>query len=160
MHSVTDRQTDGRTDGQQAAANSRSYCVAVRSANESRQSNVTDCSACGTICAQNRYAGRLTVVRLGLKNYLDVIERAVSLGETVLIENIEESVDPVLDPIIGRNTIKKGRAVKMGDKEVEYNPEFRLILHTKLANPHYKPEMQVSRFCAVFLLKHFYFSHY
>jgi len=68
------------------------------------------------------------------------------MGETVLIENIEESVDPVLDPIIGRNTIKKGRAVKMGDKEVEYNPSFRLILHTKLANPHYKPEMQVSRF--------------
>ena len=28
MHSVTDR----RTDGQQAYANSRSYCVAVRSA--------------------------------------------------------------------------------------------------------------------------------
>jgi len=26
------RQTDGQTDGQQAAANSRSYCVAVRSA--------------------------------------------------------------------------------------------------------------------------------
>ena len=25
---------------------------------------------------------------------------------------------------------------------MEYNPEFRLILHTKLANPHYKPEMQ------------------
>jgi len=83
------------------------------------------------------------VVRLGHKNYLDVIERAVSQGETVLIENIEESVDPVLDPIVGRNTIKKGRAVKIGDKEVEYNSSFRLILHTKLANPHYKPEMQV-----------------
>ena len=26
------RRTDGQTDGQQAAANSRSYCVAVRSA--------------------------------------------------------------------------------------------------------------------------------
>lgn len=25
---------------------------------------------------------------------------------------------------------------------MEYNAEFRLILHTKLANPHYKPEMQ------------------
>jgi len=85
----------------------------------------------------------LTVVRLGHKNYLDVMERAVSMGETVLLENIEESVDPVLDPIIGRNTIKKGRAVKIGDKEVEYNPSFRLILQTKLANPHYKPEMQV-----------------
>ena len=34
------------------------------------------------------------------------------------------------------------RYIKIGDKEVEYNPEFRLILHTKLGNPHYKPEMQ------------------
>ncbi|PIK38254.1 beta heavy chain of outer-arm axonemal dynein ATPase [Apostichopus japonicus] len=55
---------------------------------------------------------------------------------------MEESVDAVLDPILGRNTIKKGRYIKIGDKEVEYNSEFRLILHTKLANPHYKPEMQ------------------
>ena len=33
-------------------------------------------------------------------------------------------------------------AIKLGDKEVEYSPNFRLLLHTKLANPHYKPEMQ------------------
>jgi len=39
--------------------------------------------------------------------------------------------------------LPQGRAVKIGDKEVEYNSSFRLILHTKLANPHYKPEMQV-----------------
>lgn len=25
---------------------------------------------------------------------------------------------------------------------MEYNPKFRMIMHTKLANPHYKPEMQ------------------
>jgi len=61
----------------------------------------------------------------------------------VLIENIEEYVDPVLDPVIGRNTIKKGQAIRLGDKEAEYNKNFKLILHTKLANPHYKPEMQV-----------------
>lgn len=34
------------------------------------------------------------------------------------------------------------RAIKIGDKEVEYNADFQLILQTKLANPHYKPEMQ------------------
>ena len=34
------------------------------------------------------------------------------------------------------------RAIKIGDKEVEYNSNFQLILQTKLANPHYKPEMQ------------------
>lgn len=32
--------------------------------------------------------------------------------------------------------------VKIGEKEIDYNPKFMLILHTKLANPHYKPEMQ------------------
>lgn len=34
------------------------------------------------------------------------------------------------------------RFIKIGDKEVEYHPNFRLILHTKYFNPHYKPEMQ------------------
>jgi dynein heavy chain len=51
-------------------------------------------------------------------------------------------VDAVLDPLLGRNLIKRGRAIKIGDKEMDFNPKFRLILHTKLANPHYKPEMQ------------------
>ncbi|XP_017170010.1 dynein axonemal heavy chain 9 isoform X1 [Mus musculus] len=32
--------------------------------------------------------------------------------------------------------------IKIGDKECEFNPKFRLILHTKLANPHYQPELQ------------------
>ena len=34
------------------------------------------------------------------------------------------------------------RYIKIGDKECEYNPSFRLILHTKLASPHYQPELQ------------------
>ena len=89
-----------------------------------------------------RFGADLKIVHLDKKGYLDAIERAVANGDVVLIENIGESLDPVLDPLLGRNTIKKGRAIKMGDKEVEYHPDFRLILHTKLANPHYKPEMQ------------------
>ena len=58
------------------------------------------------------------MVRLGQRGYLDTIERAISSGDVVLIENLEESLDPVLDPLLGRNTIKKGRAIKLGDKEV------------------------------------------
>ncbi|XP_071954573.1 dynein beta chain, ciliary-like [Antedon mediterranea] len=91
---------------------------------------------------KSKYGDGLRVVRLGQRGYLDTIEQGISNGDTVLIENMMESVDPVLDPLLGRNTIKKGRYIKIGDKEVEYNPEFRLILQTKLANPHYKPEMQ------------------
>lgn len=77
-----------------------------------------------------------------MKNYLDSIERAIVNGNVLLLENISENVDPVLNPLLGRNLIKKGTVLKMGDREIDFNPKFRLILHTKLANPHYKPEMQ------------------
>ena len=49
----------------------------------------------------------------------------MSNGDTLLLENIGENVDPVLDPLLGRLTIKKGKYIKMGDKEVEYHPNFR-----------------------------------
>ncbi|KAH0629591.1 hypothetical protein JD844_011790, partial [Phrynosoma platyrhinos] len=89
-----------------------------------------------------KYGEDLRVTRVGQKGYLDLVEKALAAGEVVLIENLEESVDPVLGPLLGRETIKKGRYIKIGDKECEYNPSFHLILHTKLANPHYQPEMQ------------------
>lgn len=75
-------------------------------------------------------------------SYLDSIERAVANGDCLLLENIGETIDPVLDNLLGRLTIKKGRYIKIGDKEVEYHSRFRMIIQTKLANPHYKPEMQ------------------
>ncbi|XP_044764909.1 dynein beta chain, ciliary [Coccinella septempunctata] len=91
---------------------------------------------------KQKYGDELKIIRLGQKGYLDTIEKSITIGATVLVENIEESLDPVLDSLLGRNLIKKGKAIMLGDKEVEYNSNFRLILHTKLANPHYKPEMQ------------------
>jgi dynein heavy chain len=84
----------------------------------------------------------IVVLRLGQKGFIDSLERGISNGSCVLLENIFEDVDAMLGDVIGRNTIKKGRAIMIGDKEVEYNPKFRLVLHTKMGNPHYKPEMQ------------------
>ncbi|KAK7945776.1 hypothetical protein WMY93_001504 [Mugilogobius chulae] len=91
---------------------------------------------------KSRFGTTLKVVSLGQRGYVDVIEQAVVAGETVLIENLEETIDPVIDPLLGRHTIKKGSCIKVGDKECYFHPGFRLILHTKLANPHYKPEIQ------------------
>ena len=91
---------------------------------------------------KEREKADLVVLRLGQKGFIDTLERAIGNGSCVLLENIFEDVDAVLGDVIGRNTIKKGRAIMIGDKEVEYNNKFRLILHTKMGNPHYKPEMQ------------------
>jgi dynein heavy chain, axonemal len=55
-----------------------------------------------------------------------------------------ERIDAVLNPVIARQLIKKGtrQYIKLGEKEIEFNPKFRLYLHTKLSNPHYPPEVQ------------------
>ncbi len=73
---------------------------------------------------------------MGADNMITIIERAVEAGHSVLIENMGESIDAVLNPIITRSTFKKGRNlyVKLGDKEVEYNKNFRLFLHTKVSS--------------------------
>jgi len=60
---------------------------------------------------KNMYGSKLKVIRLGQKGYLDVIEEAIVQGSTVLIENIMENVDPVLEPLLGRNLIRKGTYV-------------------------------------------------
>merc|ERR1711865_474993 len=81
---------------------------------------------------------------MGQKDILRKMEKAVENGLSVLIENLGESIDAVLTPIIQRAKTKKGHKyyVKMGDSEVEFHPNFRLFLHTKLGNPHFPPEIQ------------------
>ena len=55
---------------------------------------------------------------------------AISNGDCLLsVEKIGESVDPVLDPLLGRQTIKKSRYIKIGDKEVEYHPKYVIFLY-------------------------------
>lgn len=86
----------------------------------------------------------LQVVRLGQPDLLRKLERALENGYTILIENIGESIDAVLNPVIQRAVIKRGKKmyIKLGDTEVEFHKDFRLYLHTKLSNPHYPPEIQ------------------
>lgn len=91
---------------------------------------------------KTKYGNDLVVTRLSKKGYMDDIIRAIQNGQVVLVENLGETIDAILDPVIGRITIQKGRAMLIGDKEINYNPRFKLILHTKLANPHYQPELQ------------------
>jgi dynein heavy chain len=86
----------------------------------------------------------LKVTRLSNPKMPKTIEFSVEAGNPVLIENMENSIDAVIQPVYSRAVIKKGKTkyIKMGDKELTLNPKFNLFLHTKLSNPHYPPEIQ------------------
>ena len=85
----------------------------------------------------------MKIVQLSQNKYLNSVEMAISNGEAIMIENIREDIDAVLEPVLMRSTIKRGKSlvIKLGDKEVDYDPKFTLYIQTKLGNPHYKPEI-------------------
>lgn len=86
----------------------------------------------------------LMVLRLNTKNLVNKIGECIEGGKTALIENLDEMIDATLSPVIARNSKKKGmaRIYQLGNSEFVINSGFRFILHTKLSNPHYPPEIQ------------------
>ncbi|CAJ1027078.1 Dynein heavy chain, N-terminal region 2/Hydrolytic ATP binding site of dynein motor region/AAA domain (dynein-related subfamily)/Dynein heavy chain AAA lid domain/P-loop containing dynein motor region/AAA+ lid domain/P-loop containing dynein motor region D4/Microtubule-binding stalk of dynein motor/ATP-binding dynein motor region/Dynein heavy chain region D6 P-loop domain/Dynein heavy chain C-terminal domain containing protein, putative [Leishmania lindenbergi] len=87
----------------------------------------------------------LRVVKLTDVNYMRTLENAIRVGLPVLIENVGESLDAVLDPVLLQQTYRsQGRLlIKLGDSEVDYDPKFRLYMTTKLSNPFFLPELQI-----------------
>ena len=85
----------------------------------------------------------LLVVKPTTGNLIKRIENAVRFGNPVLFENVEEKIDGALDPLLLRKFRTKGNQllVKITDVEIPYNQDFRLFFTTKLANPHYLPEV-------------------
>lgn len=79
--------------------------------NSSRWPLMIDPQLQGIKWIKNKYGDELVILRLAHKDYLDRIERAIVNGEVVLLEYIGETVDAVLDPILGRVLIKRGRYV-------------------------------------------------
>mmetsp|Transcript_34956 Transcript_34956/g.25438 ORF Transcript_34956/g.25438 Transcript_34956/m.25438 type:complete len:963 (+) Transcript_34956:351-3239(+) len=75
------------------------------------------------------------------------LKRALSMplenGLPVLIEAIENEVDPMLDPVLERQYILKGRKklLKLADQEMDFDDKFQLFMTSRLANPHFSPEL-------------------
>ncbi len=70
---------------------------------------------------------QLAVIDLQTKNYMSILEQAIVNGLPVLLQNIQETLDPGLDPILNKALIKVGgvNVIRLGDKEVEYSDDFR-----------------------------------
>ena len=86
---------------------------------------------------------KLCTSRLTDKNMLRDLENCIRIGRPLLIEDIGEQLDPALEPILQRATFKQGGRllIRLGDSDVDYDPNFTFYLTTKLPNPHYLPEV-------------------
>jgi len=86
----------------------------------------------------------LVISTLADKRFRQKLETTMGDGIPLLIQHIEEEIDPVMDPVLNKLIIRQGKSLKINlpDKEgCDYNDNFKLYFTTKLANPHYTPEL-------------------
>ena len=76
-------------------------------------------------------------------NLIRNLETAVRNGSPLLLEDIGESIQLMLDPILLKQSFRQsGRTlIRIGDADIDYDENFRLYMTTKLHNPHYTPEV-------------------
>ena len=76
-------------------------------------------------------------------NLRDKLKIPLGEGFPVLIESIENEVDPMLDPILEKQIIVKGRnkLIKIADQDFDYDDKFRLYMTSRLPFPHFSPEL-------------------
>nr|XP_020476144.1 LOW QUALITY PROTEIN: dynein heavy chain 2, axonemal [Monopterus albus] len=97
----------------------------------------------------------LKIIDFQMPDYLLVLENAIQVGNPVLLQNVHEELDPSLNPVLNKSLTRIGSRLlmKLGDREVEYNPEFRFYITTKLSNPHYTPEISAKTTIVNFAVK-------
>ncbi|XP_074662516.1 dynein axonemal heavy chain 7-like [Tubulanus polymorphus] len=90
-------------------------------------------------------ANNLHVIKLTDADFVRTLENCIQFGTPVLLENVAEELDPMLEPLLLKQTFKQGGSIciRLGDSTIEYSQDFRFYMTTKLRNPHYMPETAV-----------------
>nr|KAF6268323.1 dynein axonemal heavy chain 10 [Myotis myotis] len=85
----------------------------------------------------------LRVASFNDPDFLKLLEMSIKYGTPFLFHDVDEYIDPVIDNVLEKNIkFSQGRQfIILGDKEVDYDSNFRLYLTTKLANPRYTPSV-------------------
>jgi dynein heavy chain len=77
------------------------------------------------------------------KKLLAVMKECVQGGFVVLLEGIDEDIDPAIEPVLSKQlkNFEGKEFIMFGDQMIPFNHNFRLYITTRLNNPTYKPEI-------------------
>ncbi|XP_031781103.1 dynein heavy chain 6, axonemal isoform X1 [Nasonia vitripennis] len=86
---------------------------------------------------------QLKICKMTDSNFMRLMEACIRTGAPILLQEVGETLDPSLEPILLKQTFVQGgrTIIRLGDNDVEYDSNFRLYITTKMANPHYLPEI-------------------
>ena len=83
---------------------------------------------------RNMEGTKLRIIDLKMPGFLREVENAVQYGFPVLLQDILEEIDPALEPVLSKSILKIGNreVLRLGDKELDYSPDFKLYITTKV----------------------------
>jgi len=93
---------------------------------------------------KSRVGDELTCIQFTMHNWLNKVVFTIQMGGQLLLESVGNEIDAILEPLLSRAVIKRGRnamIIRIGGEEIDYDPKFQLYLQSKLPNPHYRPEI-------------------
>ncbi|DBA03213.1 TPA: hypothetical protein N0F65_003933 [Lagenidium giganteum] len=95
----------------------------------------------------NREAERMPsfgIVPVSSQKLRDQLEYCVTEGKTLVLDQVDQEVDPILNNLLDKNIVIKAKTkfINIMDRTVEYSDDFQLYMTTRLPNPHFSPELQ------------------
>ncbi|XP_067915582.1 dynein axonemal heavy chain 3-like [Heterodontus francisci] len=90
-------------------------------------------------------SNKLHVSKCTESDCIRTLGNCIQFGNPVLIENLSEELDPILEPLLLKQTFKQRGMdyICLGETIVQYSRDFKLYMTTRLRNPHYLPEVSV-----------------
>ena len=81
----------------------------------------------------------LQILRQSDPEFLRSLESSIQFGQPALLENVGETLDPILEPLLTKQTFRQGGSVclKLGESTLEYHKDFKLYMTTKLKVPRF-----------------------
>ena len=89
---------------------------------------------------------KINTYKITNKNLFNLLKNSIQNGYPCLIENVEQTLDSSLEPILANQVFKQGAGyyLSMGsDKPIQFTVGFKLFMTSKMSNPHYFPELSI-----------------
>ncbi|XP_067120586.1 dynein axonemal heavy chain 3-like isoform X3 [Centruroides vittatus] len=86
----------------------------------------------------------LIILKITDVKLMNKIKEALKQGNPILLENVDENIDTILDPILLKQTFKssENEFIQLNEDIIEYSPNFKMYMVTKLYDPHYSASVQ------------------
>eukprot|EP01063_Lacrimia_lanifica_P018008 TRINITY_DN2498_c0_g1_i2.p1 TRINITY_DN2498_c0_g1~~TRINITY_DN2498_c0_g1_i2.p1 ORF type:complete len:1214 (+),score=616.18 TRINITY_DN2498_c0_g1_i2:88-3642(+) len=140
---ITDWQIEGLPSDDHSVQNAIMITSNLSNVKTGKFPLIIDPQGQGLKWLRSKYANEVKVSQFSDKRFGDHLAAQLRDGNTLIVENCVEELDPIVDPVLDKAIVKQGRAmvIVINDKPHDFDDNFKMVLTTRLPNPLFTPEL-------------------